>query len=125
MVKKFEQVRQAPTYHERYKKAKFSFQHQCYWHSGSQTMYPLIMYASMFLTPRGSTINSRQRLENQRSLSSKSPLPPSLLVQNLLIKKYVVMFVLSITRAYVIREVYKYRKNTHTLKSDVNEDTTL
>ena len=35
------------------------------------------------------------------------------------------MFVLSITRAYVIREVYKNRKNTYTLKSDINEDTTL
>ena len=35
------------------------------------------------------------------------------------------MFVLSITTAYVIRKVYNNRKNIYTLKSDINEDTTL
>ena len=87
-------------------------------------MYPVIMFAGIFLTPRGSTINSRQRLENQRSLVQNLHFPIPL-VQNLLIKKYVVMFVLSITTAYVIRKVYNNRKNIYTLKSDINEDTTL
>ena len=33
------------------------------------------------------------------------------------------MFLLSITRAYVNRKVYKNRKNIYTLKFDINEDT--